>query len=266
MTKYDRRTQGGSPIITSLVELAQRQALPAHQHMDKRTVQWIRSNRPTFGNGAEMEPPTPGADAIRTLIRAATVPAPWYYTEQTIDSLHGRRHCLRTAVHAAVLLATTNLPLRDHIALVIAAAVHDCRRYNDRSDRGHGKRAAEWLENHSREVTTHFGADLTAARLDLMEAAVGLHDVPYAEFSASQWCAYQRAQQYVDLLKAADALDRYRLPRLSWWPDPKLLKVEPPVTQWRFGFDLVCESEARYLAIKDGPASVFAALPKRWLP
>ncbi|MER6171831.1 hypothetical protein, partial [Streptosporangium sp. NPDC001681] len=47
----------------------------------------------------------------------------------------------------------------------------------------------------------------------------------------------------VDLLKAADCLDRYRLPLTHWWPDPSYLRITVPSWLHAVAFDLVVRSE-----------------------
>ena len=34
--------------MTSLIQLSREKRMPAHQYMDKETLAWIKSNRPTF--------------------------------------------------------------------------------------------------------------------------------------------------------------------------------------------------------------------------
>ncbi len=73
--------------------------------------------------------------------------------------------------------------------------------------------------------------------------AIGLHDIPYASFTADQKRGYQQAPHLTDLLKAADCLDRYRLPLARWWPDPSHLRITVPVWLHPVAFDLVVLSE-----------------------
>ncbi|MGW2199115.1 hypothetical protein ACWCSH_43130, partial [Streptosporangium sp. NPDC001682] len=55
--------------------------------------------------------------------------------------------------------------------------------------------------------------------------------------------AGQTARLPVDLLKAADCLDRYRLPLTHWWPDPSYLRITVPSWLHAVAFDLVVRSE-----------------------
>lgn len=71
--------------------------------------------------------------------------------------------------------------------------------------------------------------------------AISLHDIPYSAFSGVQRHAYRHAARLTDLLKAADCLDRYRLPLTRWWPHTSMLHVP----DWIHGvaFDLMLHSE-----------------------
>jgi hypothetical protein len=74
------------------------------------------------------------------------------------------------------------------------------------------------LARHQRTVTAALGFDLSPSQMKAAGIAVSLHDVPYRSFSPVRQRAYRSAELLTDLLKAADCLDRYRLPRRRWWP------------------------------------------------
>jgi len=95
--------------------------------------------------------------------------------------------------------------------------------------------------------------------------AVRLHDIPYEEFTADDKADHARAERITDLVKAADALDRYRLPKLKWWPDSRYVR-EPAFDELRgLAFDLVLVSERAYLAGASGTAAVRYALAEKGL-
>lgn len=250
-----------TPPADSLVELAARKQLPHHQFMDHATVRWIEANQPEF----------PGAPAYgllaasqRLLYRSA-IPVSWMAEPRLADSLHGIRHAMRTAALAALLAEATSLSQEDTATLIVSAAVHDCRRLHDKDDRGHGARAAVWLTDNADAVWAHF--HLTAAPQFTVAAttAVRLHDVPYAAFTADDRTDHVQAEEITDLLKAADALDRYRQPKLSWWPDSSLVRTAEFDALRPLAFELVVASEASHLAGFDSADSVFKALEQRGL-
>jgi hypothetical protein len=159
------------------------------------------------------------------------------------DSNHGIRHNARVSFLAALLAQERGLD-GDAIAAVCAAgAVHDCRRLDDRADPGHGQRAALWFGHHTGTVTHVLGHQVPVALLQRAAEAVAVHDVPYDRFNPSRERAYREDPRLVDVLKAADRLDRYRLPLQSWWPDMTRLRVAVPDWLPPAAFALVVRSE-----------------------
>lgn len=126
-------------------------------------------------------------------------------------------------------------------------------------------RAAGWLAGNGDTVFGHFGLVATSRRLTRAATAVRLHEIPYAEFTAGDRADHARAERVTDLVKAADALDRYRLPKLKWWPDARYVR-EPAFDELRgLAFALVLISERAYLAGASGPAAVRRALAEKGL-
>jgi hypothetical protein len=245
----------------SLVDLAAREQLPLHQYTDRATVRWIVANRPDL-------PDTPVPllpSSSQELLRLAGVPTAWWLKEKVADSLHGVRHAMRTAAIAALLADRVGLPASETADLILAAAVHDCRRLHDKGDRGHGARAAAWLTENADTVWPHFGLSPTALLTDRAATAVRLHDVPYTAFSRDDLADHDRAAHLCDLLKAADALDRYRLPKVNWWPDGAQVRVAAFDRFRSTAFDLVVWSEQAHLDGLGSAEAVLHALRKRGL-
>uniref|UniRef100_A0AAU2VR26 HD domain-containing protein n=1 Tax=Streptomyces sp. NBC_00008 TaxID=2903610 RepID=A0AAU2VR26_9ACTN len=250
-----------TPLTASLIDLAARRQLPLHQHMDHATVAWISDHRPDL-------PPTPVPvlrPQSKELLAHGGLPTRWWADPRLYTSLHGVRHAMRTAALAAVLAETNGLDDADATTVILAAAVHDCQRRHDQDDRGHGARAATWLAANADTVWGHFGLAASPRRIVQAATAVRLHDIPYEEFAADDTADQARAERITDLVKAADALDRYRLPRLKWWPDSRYVR-EPTFDELRgLAFDLVLVSERAYLAGASGPAAVRYALAEKGL-
>jgi hypothetical protein len=92
-----------------------------------------------------------------------------------------------------------------------------------------------------------------------------LHDVPYQVFTDDDRADHSRAERITDVVKAADALDRYRLPKLKWWPDSQYVR-EAAFDQTRgLAFDLVLVSERAYLAGASDTEAVRYALAEKGL-
>ncbi|MFD8379073.1 hypothetical protein ACFV2X_11125 [Streptomyces sp. NPDC059679] len=250
-----------TPVTASLVDLATRRQLPLHQYMDSATVNWITANRPELRQTSQ---PTL-RPMSQSLLTRAGLPDSWMSEPRLYTSIHGVRHSMRTAALAAVLAEANGLDDADTAIAIVAAAVHDCQRQHDKADHGHGGRAAIWLAANADIVWGRFG--LTAEPRQVVQAAtaVRLHDVPYDAFTADDQPGYLRCKRVCDVVKAADALDRYRLPKLKWWPDARHIRGLG-FDQFRsLAFDLVLISEKAHLAGASSTAAVLYALAEKGL-
>ena len=133
--------------------------------------------------------------------------------------------------------------------------LHDCRRRDDWADPGRGRRAAAWFHRHADAVTSALGHTLPLAAPHRTALAIAPHDIPYDHFTAAQDRSYGSAPHLVDVLKAADGLDRYRFPLKRWWPDLAQLRLPLPAWMAPATFALVVASERAWL---DGAASADA--------
>ncbi|GAA1400262.1 hypothetical protein GCM10009639_41050 [Kitasatospora putterlickiae] len=214
----------------TLRELAEAGRLANHQLMDRPTLDRIARNRPA---GARVPASLPHPPA--PLIPDAT----WFARTETASSIHGVLHGARVAALLQLLAHHHRIDPARARTLAAAAACHDCRRLDDCADPGHGRRAADWLTAHGHLVTAALGTPFAPEAI----TAVALHDVPHEAFTGAEAEAYRRHRLAVDLLKAADALDRYRLPLARWWPDLRRLRL--PVPDWAppLAHDLVVRSE-----------------------
>ncbi|MFH9663609.1 hypothetical protein ACH4NF_35650 [Streptomyces sp. NPDC017248] len=250
-----------TPLTASLIDLAARGQLPLHQHMDHATIAWISNNRPAL-------PPTPALvlrAQSKELLAHGGLPTRWWADPRLYTSLHGVRHAMRTAALTAVLAEANGLDDGDTTTAILAAVLHDCQRRHDQDDRGHGARAAIWLAANADTVWGHFGLTASPRRIVQAATAVRLHDVPYEAFTTDDRSDHARAERITDVIKAADALDRYRLPKLKWWPDARYVR-EPAFDRLRaLAFDLVLVSERAYLAGASGTAAVRFALAEKGL-
>lgn len=233
------RTPSGS---ACLHELASQRRLPTHQPMDQVTLRWITDNRPANFDTAPSFP-RPGLMLVP--------PRSWFQAELRADSNHGVLHNARVSLLAVLLAQEHGLEGDDVAAICAAGAVHDCQRRNDRADPGHGQRAASWFRHRTAVITRAMGRKVPVAALHRAAQAIAVHDVPYDHFTARQERAYGQAPHLVDVLKAADCLDRYRLPLQRWWPDLSRLRIAVPDWLPPAAFALVVRSEQAAL---DGAA------------
>lgn len=247
-----------------LVAQAARKRTPRHQFMDQGTLAWIESHRREMPIAADMSSYR-APHALSQIFDAMPIPASWYAEPMGAEGIHGIRHLLRTAVLAAVLAHQKQLSDEETEALLVAAVVHDCRRIHDKDDLGHGLRGAAWLSDRAEEVFELFGIRYTLGRSIKASMAVRLHELPYADFTDDDMADHSLAPRVADLLKTADALDRYRLPKRKWWLNEDYLRVVPSAGLSRLAFELVVASETHYLAGVDSASAVWEAASKAGL-
>ena len=125
--------------------------------------------------------------------------------------------------------------------LLIAASLHDVRRFLDRDDPDHGFRSADWFKQNVGEVEKEYQLGLSEEDVKEIYYAIKFHASDYKEFIDLQ--TYNDFNTVIDLLKTADSLDRFRLPKLKWWINTKYLKIKPPPEIIAFSFKCFLYSE-----------------------
>lgn len=229
---------------------------PAHQFHDESSLVWILDNRPKYlPKEYEIE------DNIIKKIKRGQ---PWnecnddWFTETLIkDGIHGFRHVCRVAVHT-ISLALQNKPNisdKEIEALMFAALLHDCRRKNDNEDLRHGTRAAEWLYKRNGVLPKHLQPFSKAIRF-----AISVHNDSYDKIIRRP--NYKKYKFFVDVLKTADALDRYRFPIDGWWINTKFIMLTPRIKDMALAYDLMLKSEALFLQTRNNRLSIKYALEK----
>jgi putative nucleotidyltransferase with HDIG domain len=235
----------------NLYELAQRKQLPKFQQMDSPTLDWIRAHRPDLGGWRY-------SDICSTLTAGPEIPTfdpGWFLEPRVADGLHGTRHALRVALFARALAAELGLSPTERQTVIAAALLHDIGRLHDQGDTEHGARGAKWVNENSDALAPLQNLD-AADRATAALAILG-HEIPYPGVEREP--GYAAAGWTIDLLKTADALDRYRLPKTKWWLDDAFLKLRPSAALKSFAFDLVMESERRFLAGTESTTAVLGA-------
>ncbi|HEV3157383.1 MAG TPA: hypothetical protein VGZ00_08585 [Candidatus Baltobacteraceae bacterium] len=253
-----------APVARSLMAQAANKTLPMYQYMDAATLAWIASHR-NERPAMPLRPIRRLPPLAQRLLNAAPIPVSWHAETRLVDSIHGTRHLLRTTAFAAILAQLHKLNQYDTESLLVATAIHDCRRVHDKEDIGHGERGGAWLTEHADETFGFFGIDRTINQTQQAAIAVKLHEIPYSLINVFHRIAYDRSNQIIDILKTADALDRYRLPKLKWWPNDDLLRVVPPPWLHRIAFELVVETEMKWLEGMGSARAVRTILHSRGL-
>lgn len=232
---------------------------PLHQYMDRETVSHLQAHRPIF----KPDPLKKRAilERIPEIIRKITPFIPnskWYLISEEQHTIHGMRHLVRTMVFIEILCDINNLSEEICQHAIVIAGLHDLRRENDLFDYEHAERCAQWLQTNWDEINRFFRINWSFHEWSKMYYAILYHDVPYYKILNNP--EYKSYQIYIDLIKTADALDRYRLPNPNWWLKNKLIQLQPSEELMEFAYELAMYSEYLYQDLHDGTKSVFQAL------
>ncbi len=219
---------------SSLWQQAETGELPDHQFIDKHTIQMISQALCDLPQEWGRESCFVHLGVPDEILRRFDDIRSAYSDARIAAGIHGSRHATRVAVFSFWLAKGAEVPLQQ--ALVFAALYHDSRRQNDRRDLGHGSRAAEAFRLGLCGFSTN---DLNVEQKEIVDQAMRFHDVDWHEIPDNY-----RHRIDIRLFKAADALDRYRLPKRKWWPDPAMLKHQPAISLLPSAAVLMCLHEA----------------------
>lgn len=237
----------------SLVGLAQENSLPLIQRMDTETLKWIKKNSPNLTIITQTQVPVIFKNA-----KKYKPSEKWFLKNDCINSIHGIRHIMRVISNASNLTINRKTDSTTTRNLLIACSLHDLRRKDDKSDEGHAKRAVEWFHKNYGNVLRKFAIVLTKNDIKEVSSAIYFHEIPYAQIASAD--EYYEHKEIIDLLKTADALDRYRLPKLKWWIDDRLIKIIPSDNEKMFAYKLVVNSEGKYVLPNNSVDSVLSSL------
>ena len=228
----------------SLIYQAQNHTLPALQYMDDATQKWIAKNEPRYDVVSRLNF---DLQSYTDWTSHFPLRRDWFPEPRLADTVHGLRHLLRTAYFACCLAKEKELGRTQTIFVFMAAQLHDIRRQDDRGDPGHAQRSADWFIANAPTVAKQWRLKLTDEYCMAIAAVISLHETPYGDFGREQRVLYERHQVAVDILKTADALDRYRLPKLKWWINDEYLNLVPSSAMKQLAFNLVVRSERYFL-------------------
>lgn len=178
----------------------------------------------------------------------------WYVDQNIAKGIHGINHALRTAVNICMLVFTHKIHINIP-ALVYAAFRHDCGRLVDTRDANHGMRSAQLVSSDP----DFSSSPISRYRKEII-ASIQLHNQDYKEIKNTE--TYKENKIAVELLKTADALDRYRLPRKDWWAKDEYLRIVPSDIERRFAYHLMQEMEFDYLSCGNSIKAINHAMGK----
>lgn len=176
-----------------LFEELKERPYPFHQYMDKETIIWLKN---------KLEINYKKNDILRIIFDYQKFPINdldiniEYYAQNNSLSIHGIRHQIRVSIYIWLLINYLKIKISksDFTTLLQASLYHDIKRINDNEDLNHGFNSAIWINEHYPFIKTE------------IIKAIENHDK-----SLTNYNIYDR------LIKTADALDRYRLPKEKWW-------------------------------------------------
>jgi hypothetical protein len=234
--------------------LAEKKQLPAHQYMDSETLSWIIANNPFQG---QCYIDSTNTSKIFKKINASRLPENWSFTPEEVDTIHGLRHVIRVAINGLNLLQYGFAENDLEKTVLLSALFHDISRKDDHADEGHSERSAKWfLENIELIKKTFF--QMEDIEKENIYYAILFHEEPLKNLvDKIEYLNHKRA---VDLLKIADALDRYCQPKTKWWIDDEKIPLSPPISAKHFAYKLVVKSEGNHLKGMDNYTSVLEAL------
>ena len=234
--------------------------IPKHWYMDLNTLNTIKNNKPTFSTNASFN--SNFASKIDNLLLELENFIPdfsWFLVQQEIDTIHGIRHMLRVSFLSMLLISLDNkIPPEFFKLSAVTSSLHDLRRRNDLLDVGHAKRGARWFINNVPLIKEKYNIELTDEEVDEIYYAILFHDIPYKKISDDE--NYIKYNNLIDITKTADALDRYRLPRVEWWIKDKLISLVPSDDIKHVAYQLLVLSETHFLNGFNGINSVLKAL------
>jgi hypothetical protein len=215
-----------------------------NQILDIETLKWLKKNyRYEHTNIFYIHRKFKPLDK-NYLIKIAPNPK-MYITKKRSATIHGESHALRTVIITYILCIINNI--RHYKKYLIAASVHDLLRKKDTKDENHGNRAAKWfIENN-----TLFG-HISMKTVKEISVAIQYHDTDYDLIPKE---IISRYKSMIDILKCADALERYRLPKKKWWPKKELMPIKLSDAIFNLSLELIHDSESLIVLESKKPLS-----------
>lgn len=236
----------------SLVSEANQGQLPLNQFMDIETLNWIESNNPFSADSTgHWEIP------LNNLTKYRPKEA-WFNDSSRVETIHGQRHLIRVTIYSFIIVEKYYPELESKLdEVLVAASLHDIKRFTDKTDEGHALVSAEWFIHNLHEVENTYNIELSEDKASTIYEAILSHERPYSE---EELYTTDNTPGILDVLKTADALDRYVQPKLKWWLDDSYLRLVPSIALKSFAFWLVTKSERLHLNGTTNSDSIYKIL------
>jgi predicted DNA binding CopG/RHH family protein len=168
------------------------------------------------------------------LIRHYSPKASFFLRSDSANSIHGLNHIWRVMVN--VILICKYYKINNYLPYLIAASIHDVRRDDDRTDDSHGQKAWEWFAQEHQDIL----AKLSKKDQEIIRVSVSYHNVNFNKIDSA---ILEKYLSVINIIKAADGLDRYRLPGKEFWPREEKMSLPGLVFMKPACLRLVVESE-----------------------
>lgn len=153
------------------------------------------------------------------------LPKEEYFTNpEHVISIHGITHLVRVCCYGYLLQNLFNiLPVDQVNNYLYACAWHDVARVDDRDDIGHGERSGLLFGSLMQKSN---GIDDSQVLTMCKYHETPIDKIPRDEYTANL--------NIISAIKASDALDRFRLHKLKWWPKEEYLQIKQAITLFDF--------------------------------
>ena len=234
--------------------------LPRHWYMDLTTLNRIKRNKPDFKISADFKSKLLSKiDKLSSELKRFIPDSNWFLVPEEINTIHGVRHLLRVNFLSMLLITLDqNIPLDFLKMSAVASSLHDLRRRNDLLDIPHARRGAKWFIKSTSLIKNFFNIELSNEEIDTVYYSILFHEI--TAICRYKVKSYKQYKVFIDITKTADALDRYRLPKVDWWIKDHLVSFVPSDDFKLVAYHLVVSSETHFLNGIDGATSVFNAL------
>lgn len=197
-----------------------------NQELDRDSVEWLKRelNLKKKTESLNIVP-------IREEIFLQYVPNKSWFNSGRTRTIHGISHTLRVMLYSYILCKIYEIERVE--PFLVAASIHDIKRINDREDANHGKRVSEWFYKNNLKIKN------------------GLSKEEIREICLAVDMTNNSKLKIGSILKSADALDRYRLPKRKWWLKKELVPLSIPTKVINFSKHFTVWTEEDILNGKD---------------
>lgn len=217
--------------------LANEKKLGPVQYMDKETLEWIKQET---SYKLKSKCPIPINEKDIEIIKDFIPTKDLFLRREHQDTLHGIAHIGRVVINTYIL--TKMLKIENTIPYLIVAKIHDLGRINDNEDTGHGTRSWEMFSKEpNKYIKEKYVNTLENLKVkEEVEYAIKWHETNYEDIPGRDI----DKESILHVLKTADALDRYRMPKAKWFPNLEFIKLKEEAKELiNFSKTLTIESE-----------------------